>query len=330
MIRQYISVIIVLLVAIQAKAQFTPVDKELALQVSECILGVALVEEDNETIEYLANKKPDELNKYRSEIAQFNKYLEEAIQREWNISKDVRILTSTQIKDIEERRDPTYCIMKMSKRADYIMNVNPIAKNPALKNVPGYVGNYDHRSSSYTMEDGTFALQLIWGGEPKKEIAFSYIPEIGLPRVGVNFMVQHLRNQIVDCIKQDIARIGDLKKAAKIRSKDISKKTALLYDQIIGKPLRKQIEKGKLDKYYQYPLEIVDSSKVENIAINHTQGFIYPMIIPAGAESGAKELYNYLFVDSADGRIVTLTGMSGGENGAINTYHIYQLRKGAK
>lgn len=319
-----IWIVVVCIVPVSLKAQFVPANKELAHKVKECKLAVVLLEEDEKTIQYLTKKKPEDLKKYRAVLSEFNTFLKEAVEKEWDISKEIEFTTSSQVEHLYSSKDPDYCILEVAKQKNYKMN-DFYSSNPRQ----GFNSLAD-RSYHYSLVGKSSLLKLSWAGSPKREIASSYVPEVGIPRVGITFMVQHLENQIVDYTNHEIEKIKDLKKSVKVRGKSIGQKTVLLYDHIIGKPLKKQIEKGKLEKFYQYPLEIADSSRIENIVINHRDGYAYPIIVPAGAENHGKELYNYFFVDSTDGRILSMTGMSGGENGAINNYHIYKLKKEAK
>ncbi|WKN40611.1 hypothetical protein [Tunicatimonas pelagia] len=306
------------------QAQFVPADKELAHKVKECKLAVVFLEEDEKMVQYFTKKEPEGLEKYQTVVSEFNTFLKEAIEEEWNISKKIEFVTSSQVEHLRSSKDPDYCILEVTKQKNYKMN-DFYSSNPRY----GFNSLSDwsyHRS----FVGKSSMLKLSWAGNPKQEIALSYVPEVGIPRVGIRFMVQHLENQIVDCVDHEIAKVKALKKSVEVRGESIGQKTVLLYDYIIGKPLKKQIEKGKLEKFYQYPLEVVDSLKLENIVVNHRDGYAYPIIVPAGAENHGKELYNYFFVDSADGRILSMTGMSGGENGAINIYHLYKLNKEAK
>lgn len=324
MIRLLITGIITLVAAIKVEAQFVPTEKELAEKVKECTLAVVPLQEDEKRVQYLTKKKPEELDGYRAEIEAFNTLLEESIKREWNISKNIEFITPSQAEKFQDNKDPNYCILEVAKMKNYKMG-DFYSMNPHN----GFNTSHD-QSYHHSFVRKSSMLQLIWAGKPKTEIALSYVPEVSVPQIGINFMVQHLKNQIINCVENDISSIKDFKKIVKARNHELADKTLLLYDPMIGRDLAKQIDKGNLDKYYKGPLEVVDSSAVKEVVVNHKEGYAYPVIVPAGAEDHGRILYNYFFVDPKDASVLYMTGKSGGQNGTINFTHIYMLSKASR
>ncbi|MCG8310273.1 MAG: hypothetical protein MI975_22960 [Cytophagales bacterium] len=299
-----------------ADAQHFVSDKEDAIIVKNNTLMVVLMEKDEKAIKKLA-KKPEELKAYEQSVDMFNDYLKKAIQNEWSYSKNVEYISQDEAEHLKRRKDPGYCLLETVELRNYKLG-DFYSPDPS----GGFNSPHD-LAYHISQVDKTNALAIKWAASPKKEIACSYFPAIGISMTSVTFMIQHLRNQLEDAVAKDLTRVSRLKKYVKGRTGELANKTLLIPEPLLSKGLKKAIEKGTIDKFYDYQVEVVDVTRHEKYVLEKNGNYAYAWVIPARAQRRGKTLFNYFIIDAKDGRILYLTSKA--VVGANGLFHQGQL-----
>ncbi|GEM_PF-3159442 len=302
-------------------AQFFVKDEESTKLIQSSILGVVKEEvEDKESKKY--HKDPDLLKQYENELNTLNKYIKTVMDREWKFSQKIEYLTQEQADKILEEKNEKYCLLKVIQVQNYKMNDFYKPGSTSGFNTP--------QAWAYHMElvGHGHGLVIKWAGEPKKNMVASAFPIIGLSEGTITFMIDNLQNQLHDINDKGIDRISDLKKDVKSRAPKLKNKTLYIPKSLMADGLIKQIEKGKLDKYYQYKYKVVDNDELENAILSKDKEVAYLSVMPAYAETFGKELYNYFIVDAEDSRFLFMTGSA--VAGANGKFHHGQLMMAEK
>ncbi len=311
------------ILAIVSKAQpsFTVSDKEGARIIAKSILAVVAEEKDEKEVKKLS-KKPEELKAYEQGIEKFNSFLKEVVQKEWDFSKEVKFISKAEAEKLKEAKNPDYCLLSLIDVKNYKMG-DFYSPNPNH-------GFNSARDMAYHLRpDGrSVALAITRASRPKDEIVVSFLPAVGVSKGSITFMVCNVENQLRDCVDKDVTKLGNLKDEIEKKRPNLKKKTLLIFDPLISKALKKTIDKNELSKYYDYKSEVVSFERADEIIASKNPDYAYIWVIPAGAVSGSKILFNYFIVDAEDARPMFLTGQAVvGANGDFHQFHFMKVNK---
>jgi len=309
-----------LTVVAYSQPSFTVSDKADAKAIAKSILAVVVEERDEKVVKKLS-KKPDELKTYDEGIVKFNMLLKEAIEKEWDFSKEVKFISKIEAEKLKQEKDPNHCLLFLTEVKNYKMG--DFYSSPRS-------GFNSARDLAYHMSsDGrSVALAITQASRPKDEIVVSYLPAVGISKGTMTFMVCNIENQLRDCIDKDVTKFGNLKDEIEKRRPGLQKKTLLIFDPLISNALKKTIDKNELPKYYNYKTEVVSFEKADEIIASKNPDYAYIWVIPAGAVSGSKILFNYFIIDAEDARPMFLTGQAViGSNGDFHQFHLTKVNK---
>ncbi|MES2732579.1 MAG: hypothetical protein V4714_12550 [Bacteroidota bacterium] len=303
-----------------AQPSFTTSDKAGAKAIKESILAVVLKEKDEKTLKKLS-KKPEELRDYEASIEMFNAFMKQAVQKEWDFSREVQFVSSDEAKKLKEEKNGKYAIMETVIERNYKMN-DFYSNNPKSRFNSPQAWAY-HLSR----EGGSPALEITHAASPKKEIVRSYLPYLGVALGSLTFMVQNLENQLSDCLDKNITSLSALKEDIEKRESKLKTKKLMLLEPLISNGLQKTIQGREMAKYYSYSYEVVSEEKADAIITEKKADYAYIWIIPAGAEFQGIPIYNYFIIDAADGRPLFMMGRNKSPDGKFHQAHLSNASK---
>jgi hypothetical protein len=317
----YLIGVLLFAVTLNAQPSFTISDKEGALAIKKNILAVVLEEEDSKEVKKLT-KKPDELKSYKQSIIKFNDLLKSVIQKEWSFSKEVKFITQSEAEKLKDEKARGYSLLYLNEVTNYkVGDFYSVNKNYGFNSA---------RDLAYHMSFNgrSLALSIANTTKPKDEVVTSFLPAVGISQGSLTFMAANLQNQLADCLYRDITKLRDLKDDVEKRRPSLKEKTLLIFDPLISVPLQKVIDKKEISKFYDYKYEVVTFEKAEQIIASKDKSYAYVWVIPAGAVSNGRMLFNYFIIDAADSRPLYLTGkVVVGSNGDIHQYHLMNVNK---
>ncbi|MBT1703720.1 hypothetical protein [Chryseosolibacter indicus] len=307
-----------------AQPSFTVSDKEDARKIKETVLAVVIKQTDEKTIKRLS-KKPEDLKSYETSITSLNKFIKDAVSKEWHFSNEVRYITEEEAQKIKDEKNGDYSLLEVTEIKNYKVGdfYSPNAN----------YGFNSARDLAYHMSSSgkSTALVITNGKNPNKEIVYSYLPAVGVSPGTVTFMILHLENQLNDCLTRDINSLSDLKKDIEKRKDALKTKTVIIFDPLISKGLQKTIDKKELEKHYKYKYSVVPFEKADELIASKNKDYAYIWAVPAGASNGGRELFNYYFIDGEDARILFMTGTAVvGANGDFHQAHFAMANKSLK
>ena len=304
--------------------QHVVADKEDAEKVKNNPLIVVLMGEDEKVVSKLT-KNPENLKNYREGIEKYNAYLKDAVEREWKFSQEVVFILPGELEKVKAERNDRFCQLESAEVRNYKMGDFYSSSSNS-----GFNSSSDLAYHLSTTAN-TNGLAIKWAGSPKNDIVQTYFPAMGLSKGSMTLMIQNLQNQLEDALINDITKISDWKKDAEKRTPELKDKTLLILEETMSNGLTKAIEKGDLGKYYGPKYEVVNFDQLEKYIIEKDDRYAYTWIIPAGAQSQGKTLYNYFIVDAKDGRFMYMTGMAvAGANGQFHHGQLMQVNKKLK
>jgi hypothetical protein len=319
-----------------AQPSFSARSKESAQAIMKTTLAVVIKEKDEKTMRKLS-KKLEDLKNYQESVDAMNEYLKAAVEKEWNISKEVKFITEAEAAELEKKESPGYLLIVTEKSnykigdfytaymSDYMRSRN--STNTAERSMAEH--NMRLSQSYFNSNAGkTLALAIVPAEKQSREEVYSYLPAVGISPGAFTYMVCHLKNQVLDGAK-GVTGMGDVKDEIEKRQGRLKSKTLLIYDPLISKGLRKTLDGNKIKEDYPYAIEEVSLDRVEEVIANKDSKYAYIWVVPAAAVSqGGAEVFNYFIIDAADSRPLFLTGSAA--MGASGKFHQMQLRDAAK
>lgn len=308
-----------------AQPSLTISNAEKAGKLRDNILAVVLVEPDAKTLKKLA-KKPDELAEYESSFEKYNTFIKQAVDNEWNLSKEVRYISVEEAEKLKHDKPDGVSLLELVEVKKYKMDDFFTPKKKEDPNPPHDMAYHLSRSTGESL-----ALAVAHASSPRNEIAISYLPTTGMSQGVVTYMVMHLKNQITDCLSDEVTRFADLKRAIAKRQDLLKSKTLLIFDPLISSALKKAIEKKGSEKYYKFKHEVVSFDRADELIAAKNGDYAYVWVVPSGEVEGKKVLFNYYVIDAADGRPLFLTERTvDGANGEIHQTHLTMISKAIK
>lgn len=310
-----------------AQPSFTTSDKETAAKISKSTLAVVMKSKDEKLLNKLKNK-PDKLKAYEESVDAFNAYLKQAVEKEWNLSAQVKFITEQEADALKESKDPAHFLLEITDIKNYKMGDFYMPNNANGNYTGANIANKARDQAYHFSSSGkSVALSISPASRPNKELVFSYLPLAGISQGTVTFMALHLKNQIVDCLK-GITGVSDLKKDVAKRNSKLKDKTLLIFEPLISNGLQKTIDKKQVSENYPYKYEVVSFEKVEEVIVNKDSKFAYIWVVPAGAVVNGGQVYNYFIIDGEDGRALFMTGRGYDAFGGFHQGHLRMANKG--
>jgi hypothetical protein len=307
----------------QSSAQWAVGDPKDADRVKQTTLAVVTAEKDEKLAKKLS-KDPEELKAYEEGINFFNTTLKQIIESDWRSSKDIKFITESEAKKLDDSKDAAHSILRLVETSNYKMgdfyNAGPKS---------GFARPVDlHYHMSSTGKIG--ALSVTAPGSPNKPLVMAHLPSMGMTYASLRFMVQFMQHQLED-VNKGVTRYTKMRDAVDARSPSLNTKTLLVYDPMISKNLRKAIDDKSLEKDFPNKIKEVTLSELNEAVKANKQDQTYIIAIPSGAEMGGVTMHQYCVVDAADGRILFLTDKTiAGAVGQFHEYHFRLLSKAMK
>src|SRR5687768_4225716 len=188
-----------------AQPSFTVSEREGAEKVRTNVLAIVLAETEEKTVKKLS-KKPEELSAYKASIEEFNGFLKKAVENEWNISKEVKFISTDEANKLKDEKASGYSLLELTEVKNYKMG--------DFYSASPHSGFNSSRDLAYHISSSgeARALTIVNTNSPNKEIVTSYLPSAGVSQGVLTFMILHLRNQITDGLDKGITNLSTLKK----------------------------------------------------------------------------------------------------------------------
>ncbi len=310
--------------SVSAQAQFAATSKEDALSIKNTKLAVVVKGEDVKKLKRLASK-PEELASYRKALSDANAWLEQAVRKEWDFSKEVSFISEAEAEKIKDSKDAGYSLLEITEVKNYKMGDFYMANKNTSFNTP------QAQAYHFSASGNTPSFAIAHAASPNKEIAVAYMPALGLSLGSITSMLQHLENQLEDCVNFGVTSFSDQKKEIAKRAALLKGKTLLLCKDIMSESLEKSNETGDIKELYKYPYKVVSSAELDEYISKEDGNYAYAWVIPAGAVNQGTVLYNYFIMDAKDGRILYVTGKTQiRANGLIAEYHLKDVQSELK
>lgn len=307
-----------------AQPSFTIDDKAEAAALKKGRLAVVVQERDEKVVKKL-EKKPDELKKYEASIGLYNTYIKNAIEQEWNLTKEVTFISQAEAEQAKAEKTPGLYLLEVTEVKNYKIGDFYTTSPTNPFNTPRDWAYHLTRSGNST------GLAVYAAARPNREFLISYLPAAGLSQGPVTFMVRHLQNQVNDCLNKNITGMSSLRDAIDKREASLKEKTLLLFDPLISSPLQKVLDKKELGEFYPYATEVVSYERLEEVIASKDNKYAYVWVVPAAAWANGRMLFNYFIIDAADSRMLFLTGTSiANANGQFHPMQLKVVKKRVK
>lgn len=313
--------LIAMMIFRSAFSQWTVDEKEKVSVVKNSTIAVVIKEYDQKVLNDL-RKKPNEQSDYKEGIDLFNKSLKDVMEKDWRYSNGIVFVTEEEARKLKEMRTKGYCIMDLIELDNYKMGDFYSSK-------PNNPFNTLANRSYHLSHTGKLLALVIRSAENSKETLVSaHLPSLGFSYTSVKFMIQFIQHQMEYCEANGITKYPQLKKLVSSRSSGGRNKTLLLYDPLIGKSIKKDIEGSGLKKVYPGSTEVIDVDKLNSIVSEKDARYMYILTVPSGAEDHGIVLHQNFVVDALDGSILFINDKTvPGSVGQFHEYHLKQLSK---
>ncbi|MGZ5244362.1 MAG: hypothetical protein ACXWDO_04940 [Bacteroidia bacterium] len=296
----FVLLLVQLLVTAGGKAQYQDIDPKYVSQVRGKILLVALQEETTRTLLDLKSR-PDELQKYKDGIANFNKILEETAKKYWTYgTKGVETMPQSEVNKLMKEGNAKYAVLQYSLREG---RLNPLM----FKDIYGR-GEYGNEERALSKKEGygVFHLQIAQRDKEPTNVYSVFLPVAYPSQADMIYAVQMMNTQFNTMQKKKDYKLNEFEAEITANNKLLKKKTLLIDpSQLSSKTTVEDIKKG-----YPNAVEVADYATINETVINGNGAYAYVMITPIEMPGGkitqskVKTMLMHLVVDAEDGKVL--------------------------
>jgi hypothetical protein len=296
----FVLLLVQLLVAVGVKAQYQDIDPKYVSQVRGKILLVALQEETTRTLLDLKSK-PEESQKYKDGIANFNKMLEETARKYWTFgTKGVEVKPQSEVNKLMKEGNAKYVVLQYALREG---RLNPLM----FKDIYGS-GEYGNEERALSKKEGygLFHLQIAQRDKEPTNVYTVFLPVAYPSQADMIYAVQMMNTQFTTLQKKKDYKVDEFEAEIAANNKLLKKKTLLIdASQLSSKTTVEDIKKG-----YPNAVEVADYATINETVVNGNEAYAYVMITPIEMPSGkisqskVSVLLMHLVIDAADGKVL--------------------------
>lgn len=298
------TLIIILLLATLhvANAQFGYGKLEDVQKIKEIPLLVILESKNKKTVKRLSKKDNGTLEKYYSEIEQYNEALKKSFENSWKFSNEVKFISEDELETYNTKENK-------GKYAYFTRMVQKGDTDSSLLRTQGIITTH------------SYGILIIGSGKPVQSLMYtSHMPN----EADLKFIAQQIQNYLLKRLipTDDKKSRSELMKEMNSNANKVKSKMVLFAKDNLSADLL-----YATNTVYPFQHKVTSKEEIDTAILNNDPNIVYLKILPVGHMTGAirpvktaKLMHVKYLINAENGEVLALESPSGiGLGGSLGT-----------